>query len=286
MTAVQVEALALEALLEEIRATPKPGLVDLRDSGAHTDMDADTFFLSARAISPFLGRMFAAGVASPASPQGLFSQLRPIGQEAEAAMFAATGGVNTHKGAIFTLGLLCAGAGMVSRTNGVIRAGAVLSRCRDMAAGPLRAELAAMSSRPPRTHGEQLYLSTGAAGIRGEAMAGFPALVRIALPALQEGNQPDWNGQLLYTLLRLMAQVEDSTVLHRGGPEGLRWMQREASSFLTAYPVLTANALEELSCLNAAFIRRNLSPGGCADLLCAAIFLYRLEACSGRRPHL
>ena len=283
MTALQAEALALEALLEEIRATPKPGLVDLRDSGAHSDMDADTFFLSARTISPFLGRMFAAGIASPSSPQELFLQLRVIGQEAEAAMFAATGAVNTHKGAIFTLGLLCAGAGIASRSSGTIHAGAVLSWCREMAAGPLQAELDAISRRLPSTHGERLYLSTGSTGIRGEAMAGFPSLLRIALPALRENCQPDWNRQLLYTLLRLMETVEDSTILHRGGPQGLDWMRREAASFLRTYPVLTDAAMNGLSCMNDAFVRRNLSPGGCADLLCGAVFLHQLEERS-RKP--
>lgn len=279
MTAAQAEALALDALLEEIRATPKPGLVDLRDSGAHRDMDADTFFASAEAIAPFLGRMFAEGAASTEEPQQLFALIRPIGREAEEAMFAATGGVNTHKGAIFTLGLLAAAAGQTGR-RGPVHAGDVLERCREMAAAPLRAELAAMSARQPRTHGERLYRATGSAGIRGEAIEGFPALSRVALPALREGGQPDWNRQLLYTLLRLMERVEDSTVLHRGGAEGLGWMRREAGAFLSAYPVLTEEALGDLSAMNQAFIRRNLSPGGCADLLCAAVFLQRLEETS------
>lgn len=279
MTAAQAETLALEALLEEIRATPKPGLVDLRDSGAHRDMDAATFFASAEAIAPFLGRMFAEGAASTEEPRQLFVRLRPIGREAEEAMFAVTGGVNTHKGAIFTLGLLAAAAGQAGRC-GPVRAGDVLERCRAMAADPLRAELAAMSARQPRTHGERLYRATGNAGIRGEAIEGFPALSRVALPALREGGQPDWNRQLLYTLLRLMERVEDSTVLHRGGAEGLGWMRREAGAFLAAYPVLTEEALGALSAMNAAFTARNLSPGGCADLLCAAVFLRRLEEAS------
>lgn len=285
MTAAQVEALALEALLEEVRATPKPGLVDLWDSGAHRDMDVDTFGTSAKTIAPFLGQMFAEGAASTAAPQVLFSRIRPIGQTAEEAMLAATGGVNTHKGAIFTLGLLSAAAGQASRYGAVCPVD-ILARCREMAAEPLRAELAAMAERPPRTHGERLYLATGSAGIRGEAIAGFPALLHIALPALKEASQPDWNRQLLYTLLRLMEQVEDSTVLHRGGTEGLCWMRREAGSFLSAYPVLTDDALKALSNLNDAFIRRNLSPGGCADLLCAAVFLCRLEESDHKASHL
>ena len=276
MTPAQAEALALEALLSEIRATPKPGLVDLRDSGTHRDMDADTFFTSARTIAPYLGRMYAEGASSPAAPPAFFSAVRAIGREAEAAMFAATGGVNTHKGAIFTLGLLAAAAGQMQRSGDSVSPAALLARCGELAAAPLTEELAAIAARPPRTHGEWLYVSRGVAGIRGEAMAGFPTLAAVALPALAEGGQPDRNRQLLYTLLRLMAVVEDSTLLHRGGPEGLQWVQRQAAAFLTAYPVLTEEAMAALSAMNAAFIRRNLSPGGSADLLAAAVFLRSL----------
>ena len=266
-------ALALEAMLDEIRATPKPGLVDLRDSGAHRDMDADTFFASARAVAPYIGEMFAAGASSTAPPQALFGSVRPMGQAAERAMFAATGGVNTHKGAIFTLGLLSAAAGRIWGNGETLSAAAVLDQCREMAAAPLAAELAAIAARPPHTHGERLYAASGSAGIRGEAMAGFPALAQVALPALTEGKQPDWNRQLLYTLLRLMTVVEDSTVLHRGGAEGLAWVRREAAAFLAAYPVLTEAAMAALAALNTAFVQRNLSPGGSADLLSAAVFL-------------
>ena len=276
MTGRQVEALALEAMLDEVRATPKPGLVDLRDSGAHRDMDAGTFFASARAVAPYIGEMFDAGAAFQGTPQALFASVRPVGQAAESAMLAATGGVNTHKGAIFTLGLLATAAGRVRRQAGECSAEGVLGMCREMTAAPLAEELAAIAARPPRSHGERLYVTCGSAGIRGEAMAGFPSLQEVALPALAEGNQPDWNRQLLYTLLRLMAAVEDSTVLHRGGGEGLAWVRREAAAFLAAYPVLTETAMSALGEMNAAFIQRNLSPGGCADLLAAAVFLRRL----------
>ena len=282
MTATQVETIALEALLDEIRATPKPGLVDLRDSGAHQDMDANTFFASARAVAPYLGRMFAAGVSSTAAPQALFASVRPIGLEAETAMLAVTGSINTHRGAIFTLGLLATATGRVWRERGDLSVAAVMDQCREMAAAPLTVELAAIAARPPRTHGERLYVTCGSAGIRGEAIAGFPALTEVALPALTEGKQPDWNRQLLYTLLHLMTVVEDSTVLHRGGMEGLNWVRQEAAAFLRTYPVLTEEAMEVLANMNEAFIQRNLSPGGCADLLAAAVFLHRLTVQSNR----
>jgi len=99
-------AAAVGALLAELETWPKPGLVSHVDSGSHADMDASTFKASAIAIAPFFGHLAVAGAAGSD-----MDGLREIGVEAERAMLAATGGVNTHRGAIFGLGLLCAAAG-------------------------------------------------------------------------------------------------------------------------------------------------------------------------------
>lgn len=273
----RVAALLHAALLEEVRATPKPGLVDLHDSGVHTDMDAKTFAASAAAVAPHLGRMFALGLVWADGPEALFGAIRPVGREAERAMRSATDGVNTHKGAIFTLGILAAAAGLAYRRTGAFESGTLLDLSREMTAAPLRAELAALSRRAPATHGERLYAATGRAGVRGEAMAGFPALRDAALPALADARQPSRERRALRALLRLMAVVEDSTVLHRAGTAGLCWMHGRAAAFLAAWPVLTDEAMAELAALNEAFIQCNISPGGCADLLAAALFLNGLS---------
>lgn len=279
--AQRVAALAWAALLEEVRTTPKPGLVDLRDSGAHRDMDAQTFFCSARAVSPYLGRMFALALEWEGDLTALFREIRVVGLEAEEAMLLATGGVNTHRGAIFTLGLLSAGAGQCLRRGDVLSPDRILDLSRAMAAHPLEEELKAMAARPPVTHGERLYAATGHPGVRGEAMAGFPALGQIALPALAAGGQPDRERLLLHVLLQLMAAVEDTTVLHRVGREGLDWLQAQAAGFLKRWPVLTDPAMEELERFNSLCIARNISPGGCADLLSAALFLEGLTGDRG-----
>ena len=160
----------------------------------------------------------------------------------------------------------------------------ILDLSRDLAAQPLREELEVISAKVPVTYGEQLYAATGRAGIRGEAIAGFPALRRTALPALAAGGQPDRNRQLLRVLLELMTVVEDTAVLHRAGWEGLDWMRAQALDFLRAWPVLTDPAMEALSRLNRECVVRNLSPGGCADLLSGALFLEGMERLSGGRP--
>lgn len=279
-----VTALARSALLEEVRATPKPGLVDLLDCGAHRDMDACTFFRSAEAIAPYLGQMFQTAAGWDGTLPALFREIRRIGLAAETAMFRATSGVNTHRGAIFTLGLLSAGAGRCLSRTGALLADEILDLSRDLAAQPLREELEVISAKVPVTYGEQLYAATGRAGIRGEAIAGFPALRRTALPALAAGGQPDRNRQLLRVLLELMTVVEDTAVLHRAGWEGLDWMRAQALDFLRAWPVLTDPAMEALSRLNRECVARNLSPGGCADLLSGALFLEGMERLSGGRP--
>ena len=106
-----IARLAQEALLEEVYTTPKPGLVDCHDTGAHTDMDCQTFEKSAAAIAPYIAAMYELGGRWMDAPQGLFCALRPLGLQAEQAMLAATDGVNTHKGAIFTFAILAAAAG-------------------------------------------------------------------------------------------------------------------------------------------------------------------------------
>lgn len=115
------------ALLGEVYATPKPGLVDRRDTGAHRDMNYETFLASTEAITPFLVRMFAEGMDAKTSghtPEEVFLAIRGIGLEAERAMYAATDGVNTHKGMIFTMGIVLAAAGILyaraDKTNGLL----------------------------------------------------------------------------------------------------------------------------------------------------------------------
>ncbi len=104
------------ALLGEVYATPKPGLVDRRDTGAHRDMNYETFLASTEAITPYMVRMFAEGMDATAAghtPEEVFRAIRGIGLEAEQAMYAATDGVNTHKGMIFTMGIVLAAAGIL-----------------------------------------------------------------------------------------------------------------------------------------------------------------------------
>ncbi len=273
----QIEA----ALLAEVSATPKPGLVDLHDNGAHTDMCFDTFAASAGAISPWLARMFETGYLWNGPQDELFPAIRPIGIRAEQAMFAATGGVNTHKGMIFSLGIIAAALGLWLRTSpGPFSAGAVLSLAGELCRDSLEQDFAAIRLRKPATHGEILYQSCGLKGIRGEAQAGFPSIRWIALPAMERAKAAGLsdNDAALDTLLALMAEVDDTNVLIRTGPRELAYAKAEASRILKLGGAASETGKKELALLNERFIQLNLSPGGCADLLAITIFLWDLAA--------
>ena len=283
MTAKKIGQKAYEALIEEVITTPKPGLVDLYSNGAHTDMDAGTFRRSAEALRPFFVSMAETGLGKDGDPEDLFLTIRKTGLEAEKAMYAATGGVNTHKGIIFTFGLFCAAAGRLLQKEKGLTPENLLDMQQRMTVRILSRELADLRRQPAvhvqLSHGEQNLRRYGTTGIRGEAIAGYPDLFRIGLPVLQDGirQNMDWNRVKLQTLLSLMAQTEDSNILSRGGPEELRKVQEEMRTFLQKGGAYGENALEILKEMDADYIRRNCSPGGCADLLAAAILIDSLS---------
>ena len=268
---LDIGSAAVQSLIDEVRTTPKPGLVDRRNNGSHKDMDLSMFETSAQALRPYFEACVRIGQnTAQLLPEETFPLLRTAGMEAEETMLRATGGVNTHKGAIYTLGLLCGSIGRlwVAETS-TPNVDSILEECGKMVGPSVQTDLATATGK---TAGERLYLQHGIRGIRGEAADGFPLVRNISLPyfrkALEDGFSANDAGVI--TLLHLIAGTEDTNLYHRGGPEGAQWAASEAQKLLP-YP---SNAqLEEL---DDAFIARNLSPGGCADLLAATYFLHSL----------
>lgn len=269
--------LASDCLLLEIETYPKPGLVSHVDSGSHRDMDADMFRHSAAAIAPFFSALAEAGEAGRN-----MGRLRVIGLDAEAAMMKATGGINTHRGAIFGLGLLCAAAGAqaAGRFARDTSLGCVVRDAYgpDILDGPVLL----------RSHGEEARRRHGALGARAEAAAGFPSLYRVALPALDEGRRMapgDEEAARVQCCIALMAVVEDTNLLYRGGPRGLAFVRAGAAAFLCRGGVGLASWRADAQVLHEAVVARWLSPGGSADLLAMALFVDALDdvlAGSGR----
>ena len=267
-----IGALATQSLIDEVHTTPKPGLVDRRNNGSHKDMDLALFETSAKALQPYFQRCVEIGQETAAlSPEDTFSALREAGIQAEDVMFRATKGVNTHKGAIYVLGLLCGSIGRLwSAEKPVATVDAILEESKNMACDAVQKDFACATGK---TAGERLYLQQGIRGIRGEAADGFPSVGNIGLPAfrqaLADGLSPNDAGAI--ALLHLIANAQDTNLYHRGGCDGAQWSAAAAKSLL---PHPSNGQIAEL---DDAFIARNLSPGGCADLLAATYFLYSLH---------
>lgn len=270
--------LAWRAMLTEVNLSPKPGLVDRFNNGAHHDMALDDFHRSASAVRPWLPRFMEAGALGAwHSPVAVLATLRPIGLACEAAMFRATAGVNTHKGSIFALGLLCAALGRLHQLALPLSAAALCQTVSAMCQGLTAAEL--RHSTPPLTAGQRLYHQLGLTGARGEAEAGYPLVLDHALPhylALQRlGRDPEL--ALLDTLLVLMAHNGDTNVASRGGSEGLFWLQQQAKRLLSQGGIRETADLARLRQFDRQCITRHLSPGGSADLLIVTWFLAHLS---------
>ena len=264
----QLAALACQCLLDEARLAPKPGLVDSRGSGAHSDLSLDLMCRSARALQPaFFAMASAAWQQQPSTT--LREQLGSLGRAGEHAMLQASGGVNTHRGAIWAIGLLVAAAAMDSSQ---LQASAVCQRA---------AALAQLSDRllpaQPRK-GELACQRYGVGGARGEAQQGFPHITRLALPALQ-ASRARGDGELnarLNALLAIMSRLDDTCLLSRGGMPGLMLVQNGAQAVLAAGGVATLPGRRRLCQLEQDMLAQRLSPGGAADLLAATLLVDRL----------
>ena len=264
-----------QALITEATLTPKAGLVDAVHNGGHSDMNLALFLRSADAIAPYLGDCAAAGMTfagHPASP-ALLAAIRPIGLAAEAAMRAATGGVNTHKGAIFAFGLTAAALGKRLAEQHAATLADVQADVRALCAEIL----AELRQGDCDSAGKRGYARHGISGARGEAASGFATVSAHALPLYQQELAADGNERraLLAALVALYAANDDSTTLARVGLDGLRAHQHWARTLLADRATLADEA--RLSDAIAAYARncaaKRLSAGGSADLLALTAWL-------------
>lgn len=264
---------AARALLEELVTYPKPGLVSLVDNGSHADMDARTFIRSTLSLRTYLLQAALAGHA-----RSRFEALRLLGVAAEARMLKATAGVNTHRGAIFGLGLLAAAAGWHADARmpgrrfepGLLGRSVAREWGRDIAA----------HVGDPESHGNRANQRHGTGGARAEAAGGFPSVYRIALPAYREvlGRGGSANQARVQAFFALLAAVEDTNLLHRGGARGLADARNLALHFLASGGVAQTGWHGQAVSIHRRFIETRSSPGGCADLLAACVFVHSLEA--------
>lgn len=262
--AATVARLAVASLHAELCLYPKPGLVSPFDTGSHTDMDATTFMRSLFALRHYFRQICRAGLRD--AP---FGELKQLGIDAEAAMLKATHGVNTHRGAIFSLGMLCAAAGQLHAhrmpfTPAALRA-AMLARWGDALA---------LHAAPPITDSNGLRVARryAASGAREEGALGLPSVFEIGLPALLAARARGASMEMarIDTLFALMGHISDSNVYHRAGREGAQTVREHARRFLDLGGTANVNWHATALASHREFVAKRLSPGGAADLLAAS----------------
>ena len=260
---------AVRSLYAELVLYPKPGLVSKVDNGSHTDMTAATFMRSLFALRRYFADITRAGM-----QDAPFHALKQLGIDAEAQMLRATGGINTHRGAIFCLGMLCAAIGRCRARGEALspaRIGELLRACWGQALGAhsiVKSEHA--------SHGARAVLRYAASGAREEGALGFPSVFDVGLPALRRALAAGrgMREARIDGLFALMAHISDTNVYHRGGVEGALTVRRQARAFVarggTAAPNWEARALAS----HRSFVAARLSPGGAADLLGAVCLVH------------
>jgi triphosphoribosyl-dephospho-CoA synthase len=272
-------ALAKQALIAEAELTPKPGLVDRRGSGAHSDLSLALMRRSAFAIEPFIRRMAFQSLNERPSAR-LRASLADTGRAAETAMLRVTNGSNSHKGAIWTLGLLAAAtaasqssldAGSIARTAGLI---ASFDDSYESAPNAERQTPNALLS-----HGQLVAEEFGVTGARGEAISSFPRIVELGLPVLRAGRRTHAQESVarLDALLSIMAQLDDTCLLYRGGRLALEAAQQGATAVIEAGGAGSSRGQKLLFALDNRLLELGVSPGGSADLLAGTLFLDAVE---------
>ncbi|WP_415761168.1 triphosphoribosyl-dephospho-CoA synthase [Pseudomonas sp. CP4] len=257
--------LAVDALIDEADLSPKPALVDRRGNGAHTDLHLGLMHASALALWPAFKEMAEAALELGEVGLPLREAIGRIGREGEQAMLVTTNGVNTHRGAIWALGLLVTAAALQTKS---------IALCA--------ARLALLDDRyapKPLSHGAQVAQRYGARGAREEAQLGFPSVLQRGLPQLHKSRASGHGEQnaRLDALLAIMTELADTCVLYRAGEPGLQAMQAGAQAVLDAGGSASLSGRRRLHELDQQLIALNASPGGAADLLAATLLLDRIE---------
>ncbi|WP_395069651.1 triphosphoribosyl-dephospho-CoA synthase [Paraburkholderia silvatlantica] len=274
-SAAQLARFARDALIEEARLTPKPALVDARSSGAHNDLDLATMLRSAHALEPtFEALARASRGAAPGT--ALRTDLARIGRAGEAAMMRATQGSNAHRGAIWIVGLLVAGAAIVHTPQSSDSECAHAAHICETAAQIARFD--DLLAQPAQSNGERVRQRYHVGGARSEAQESFPHVVRVGLPALHAARAQGHEEAhaRVDALLAIMASLDDTCVLHRAGLAGREAAQTGAQRVRDAGGLATHAGRAAFDALDRALLALNASPGGAADLLAATLFIDRL----------
>lgn len=268
---IMIGSLAIQAMLYEISCMPSPGLVSPVSSGAHKDMDYYTFIDSTSVLSRYMALFVQEGY-SNRKCKDIFNRIRVIGIEAERDMFVKTNGVNTHKGMLFLMGVTCAAIGKVIYEKKSFDD--IKNVIKEMTEGIVDKELLSLKVNSKLSHGEKLYLKYKNPGIRGEVEKGIPTVFEFSLDFYRNNLYLNLNDRLVHTLIGLMSVCNDTTIIHRHNIETLEEVKKMSESIISLGGMNTVEGRAEINKMNEEFIKRNISPGGSADLLAVTVFLH------------
>jgi triphosphoribosyl-dephospho-CoA synthase len=271
--------MAVEALIDEVNLTPKPALVDRRGSGAHADLTLALMERSAKSLQPMFEAMAQAAMHHADLCLALREEIGEIGRQGEKTMMLATEGVNTHRGAIWALGLMVTAAALASAKQQYLSA---VELCQ------LAGQIARLEDRfiPEQglSHGQQVQQKLGISGAKLQAQQGFPTIVNLGLKQLKQSRQKPMKEDFarLDALLAMMTDLSDTCVLYRSGTKGLKRMQQGAQQVLDLGGSSSLEGRRALHFLEIDLLRMRASAGGAADLLAATLFIDRVEQSSFR----
>lgn len=276
VTSEEISTKAVEALIYEVSISPKAGLVTRESKGSHKDMDYFIFKKSAFSLKNYFKNCYDYRNNYKLDEEAFFSDLRILGKEAEIEMFKATDNVNTHKGTIFSMGILIAvlSAALKEKRNLTLRdlVEEIKKVCK-----PLEREL---GEKIDNTSGEKIFKRYGIRGARGLALSGYDIVLIDGLKKLYKFSKSlDFETACILLLFYYIAKIDDTNIINRSDLETLENIQKESLTIFNKYNVLELKGKSELikddmEQLNKKFIEKNISPGGSADLLILTIFMY------------
>lgn len=247
--------LATYAIKTELDTTPKPGLVDKFDNGAHTDMDYALMLKSINSLSPFFDKLSCLAY-KDSLPN--VQEIQNVGIEAEKQMLKTTNGVNTYKGALFSMGL-------------VLTCASYIYKNKEINKTDLRENIKNLASQfvqPTNTHGKIVIDKHKIKGALSSAIDGYALLFDEWLPYLENNKEEEY--PLIKLLLFIMTKIDDTNIYYRKGEEIVKYVKIKAQETLDKF------SIEEVKKLNSEFIKLNISPGGAADMLSLTLFVYSI----------
>lgn len=262
---------AVQALLEEVRLTPKPGLVDSDNRGCHNDLTLSLMELSAHTLKSTFKEM-AEAVKGKSPSQEVREILAAIGREGERRMLVATKGVNTHKGAIWTLGLITGASAMLLSNPGTFE----ITTQKILSMAGAIAEFEDRYMPVLYTNGEKARRKYAIRSAREEAILGFPTLQNVAIPSFDKYTNEDEAIQGINVLISLMASTDDTCILNRSNMEVLNQVKILSKDLIDNGGIGLPENGVKFKMLENFIIENWISPGGSADLLAATIYLKKI----------